>query len=244
MSNSNDTSFEQNFMPGLAVDTVIFGFHEHSLRVLVLRYKRTDIYALPGGFIQKKESLDDAAKRVLKERTGLKNIYLQQFYAFGDLARFDNAPMKKILQGNALKVSEAQWLLQRFISVSYYALIDYTKAVPIPDTLSESCEWYDLKKMPKMMMDHNLIVTKALATLRENLDRKLIAFKLLPQTFTMNELQVLYETILGEKLLRTSFHRKMQNLGILEHVDRKVTGGAHKAPYLYRFVAGRKQGRK
>ncbi|MGN6616146.1 MAG: NUDIX hydrolase [Ilyomonas sp.] len=230
-----DFDFENTFMPGLAIDMVIFGFHENKLKLLVLQYKKTGVFALPGGFIRKDENLNDAAKRVLRERTGLRNIYLEQFYTFGDLIRFDNRPMKRIMKGNGLEVSKDHWLLQRFVSVSYYALIDYKKAIPIPDILSDGCAWYDLSAKPKLMMDHDLIVKRALNTLRENLDKKLIGFNLMPETFTMNELQSLYETVLDQKLLRTSFQRKMLNAGILEMVAKKMTGGAHKAPYLYRF---------
>jgi hypothetical protein len=85
------------------------------------------------------------------------------------------------------------------------------------------------------MLDHAAMVSKALDTLRADLDRRLIGFNLLPGTFTMGDLQSLYETILGERLNRTSFQRKMLSLGILERLDKKWTGGAHKAPYLYRF---------
>ena len=86
------------------------------------------------------------------------------------------------------------------------------------------------------MLDHKDIVQKALKTLRANLDQKLIGFNLMPVSFTMQDLQSLYETVLGEKLLRTSFQRKMLNLGILERFEKKYSGGAHKAPYLYRFT--------
>ena len=85
------------------------------------------------------------------------------------------------------------------------------------------------------MLDHQEMVWKALETLQDNLDRKLIGFNLLPDTFTMGDLQMLYETILGEKLNRSSFQRRILGLDILERVDKKWTGGAHKAPYLYRF---------
>ena len=103
------------------------------------------------------------------------------------------------------------------------------------DELADSCNWYDLKELPSLILDHGEIVSKALETLRANLDNKLTGFNLMPETFTMAELQSLYETILGTKLLRTSFQRKMVNLGFLEKVDKKYTGGAHKAPFLYRF---------
>lgn len=228
--------FEKEFLPGLAIDTVIFGFHEAALKVLLLQYENTGLFALPGGFIRKEENLDDAAKRILQERTGLSNIYLEQFHAFGEMARYDKKPMQMIMQGKGLKYSADHWLLRRFISIGYYALVDYTQAIPIPDALSDHCGWYDFSQLPPLMLDHKAIMEKALATLRDNLDQKLIAFNLVPEIFTMGELQTLYETVLGEKLRRTSFQRKMLNLGILERVAKKMTGGAHKAPYLYRFA--------
>jgi len=239
---TTSAAFEQNFLPGLAIDAVIFGFHEKELKVLLLQYRNSNLFSLPAGFIRKDENLNDAAKRVLQERTGLQNIYLEQYYTFGDLARFDNAPMKKIMIGNGLQPEADHWLLRRFVSVGYYALVDYTKAIPVPDEMSESCGWYDLKTLPPLIQDHQAMIQKALTTLRENLDRKLIGFNLMTETFTMNELQSLYETIAGQKLRRTSFQRKMLNLGILERVAKKMTGGAHKAPYVYRFIAEKKTG--
>lgn len=88
-------------------------------------------------------------------------------------------------------------------------MADYTKAIPIPDLLSDNCEWHDLENLPPLMLDHKQIVDKGLQTLRANLDQKLIGFNLMPENFTMADLQRLYETVLGEKLLRTSFQRKM-----------------------------------
>lgn len=233
--------FEEMFLPGLAIDAVIFGFHENQLKILLLEYENTDLFALPGGFVKKDENVNDAARRTLYDRTSLKNIYLEQFYIFGDVSRHDPAPMEKIMRGKGLKFSKDHWLLRRFLSVGYYALIDYTKAIPIPDLLSDKCEWHDFEKLPPLMLDHMLIVEKALDTLRANLDQKLIAFNLMPETFTMADLQSLYETVLGEKLLRTSFQRKMLNLEILERVDKKFTGAANKAPYLYRFAKKQKK---
>ena len=229
--------FETTFLPGLAIDAVIFGFSGKQLKILLLEYKNTGLFALPGGFIRKTENLNDAAKRMVKERTGLQNIYLEQFYTFGDFSRFDKKPLQKIMKGKGLVYTDDHYLLKRFISVGYYALIDYTKAVPVPDALSDSCNWYDLNDLPPLMLDHQNIADKALTTLRADLERKLIGFNLLPATFTMGELQSLFEIVLDQKQLRTSFQRKMLSLGILEKVDKKWTGGAHKAPYLYRFAA-------
>ncbi|MEO7800749.1 MAG: NUDIX domain-containing protein [Ginsengibacter sp.] len=229
--------FEATFLPGMAIDTVIFGFHEKQLKILLLRYHKAGLFGLPAGFIKKNESLDAAAKRVLYERTGLKHIYLEQYYTFGDLKRFDPRPLKKIMTANGASAEDDHWLLSRFISVGYYALVDHTKAVPLHDDLSDDCDWYDLSALPKLMLDHEAMKDKALATLRENLDGKLIGFNLMPETFTMAELQSLYETILGQKQRRTSFQRKILNMNILERLAKKNTGGAYKSPYLYRFAA-------
>lgn len=223
------------YLSGLALDLVIFGFHQDQLKILLLEYENTALFALPAGFIKEEENLNEAARRALGERTGLHDIYLEQYYVFGDRARHDPAPLRKIMKGKGIEHSDDHWLLRRFVSVGFYALVDFTQAVPKPDLLSDRCDWYDLKTLPPLMLDHKAMVQKALETLRNNLDRQLIGFNLLPETFTMGELRSLYETILGEELNRTSFQRKMLSMGILERVDKKWTGGAHKAPYLYRF---------
>lgn len=223
------------FLKNIAIDVVIFGFHDNELKVLLIEYKRTGLFALPGGFIREDEDVNTAAMRVVSERTGLQDIYLEQFYVFGDYARFDPTPLKTIMTANGNTPGDEHWLLKRFISIGYYALVDFTKVTPSPAAIFDSCEWYDLNKMPALIQDHTQIVRKALNALRINLDRKLIGFNMLPEEFTLGELQRLYETILGKKLLRPAFQRKMLGLGILERTAKKWTGGAHKAPYLYRF---------
>lgn len=231
----NRFKFESHYLPGISVDTVIFGFNDGQLMVLLLQYKNTKSFALPGGFIKKEEHGDDAAQRVLRDRTGLADIYLEQFYTFADPSRSDPYFFKEIMKARGLKTSPDHFLLQRFISIGYYALVNFTKAAPATDGLADECKWHDLKSLPPLIQDHGSIIQKALATLRENLDKKLVGFSLLPEVFTMGELQQLYETILDEKFLRTSFQRKMLNLDILGKVDKKWTGAAHKAPYLYRL---------
>ncbi|MFD2937043.1 NUDIX hydrolase [Spirosoma flavum] len=231
-----------NFLPGLALDFVVFGFHQNQLKILLLEYRNTGLFALPGGFIRQDENLNDAARRVLAERTGLIDIYLEQFYIFGDLARHDAVPLRAIMEAKGVIPTDDHWLLRRFVSVGYYALVDFTKAVPIPDLLSDTCDWYELSSLPQLMLDHQAIVQKALETLQADLDRKLIGFNrwaapLLSETFTMADLQSLYETILGQKLRRSSFQRKILSLNILERLDKKYSGGAHRAPYLYRFTS-------
>jgi 8-oxo-dGTP diphosphatase len=227
----------KGYMHGLAVDAVIFGFNERQLKVLLLEYSRTGLFALPGGFIHDKENLNDAALRVVRERTGLSDIFLDQFYVFGDYSRFDNTPMKAIMRAGGVTFTEDHWLLQRFITVGYFALVDFTRVVPVPDSISDSCRWYDVDAIPPLIQDHALIIAKALAALRQSLDTRLTGFNLLPENFTMADLQAVYETILGKKMLRTAFQRKMLAMGILQRVAKKHTGRAHKAPYLYRFAS-------
>ncbi|MFN3488212.1 MAG: NUDIX hydrolase, partial [Emticicia sp.] len=213
-------------LPSVSIDCVTLGFHNNQLKILLLKYKNTEYYALPGGFINMDEDLEDAAQRILEERTGLRNIYLEQFYVFGNKNRRNDEIHKQIMAGWGIEMKPTHFLLNRFISIGYYALIDFSKAAPSPDELSDSCKWYDLDKIPTLMFDHNEIFRKALETLRLMIDDRLIGFNLLPETFTMNELQNLYETILGEKLVRSNFQRKMLGLGILERIEKKMTGAA------------------
>ena len=227
----------EGFLPGLAIDTVIFGFHDNQLKVLLLAYKNTGLYALPGGFIHDDEDVNEAARRVLQSRTTLSDIYLEQFYVFGNLSRYDPTPLKAIMLARDYTPPADHWLLKRFVSVGYYALVDFTKAIPAPDAISDSCDWYSLNELPVLMQDHQQIINKALQTLQRDLDQKLIGFNLMTDEFTMGDLQSLYETILNKKLIRAAFQRKMLGLGILERVAKKWTGGAHKAPYLYKFIS-------
>jgi ADP-ribose pyrophosphatase YjhB (NUDIX family) len=226
---------ETTFLRHIAYDSVIFGFSGEKLKILIMKYHNTGLYALPGGFMQSDENLNDAVRRGLKERTGLENIYLEQFYTFGDVARYKPEIMKTILEANGHHSEPYQWMLDRFISVAYYALINYNDVVPKPDALSDSCDWYDMDELPNLMLDHAEIVAKALQTLRENLERKLVGTNLLPPLFTLTELQKVYEAILGEKLHRGTFQRKILGLGLLQRHEKQFLGKAHKAPFLYSF---------
>ena len=229
---------EQPYLTNLAYDSVIFGFSGRELKILIMEYHNTGWFALPGGFVRREEDLDDAVQRGLRERTGLDDIFLEQFHTFGSLDRYRPEVMQTILEASGYPVADYRWMLDRFISVAYYALINYEEVSPRPDALSDSIDWYPVDALPPLILDHDRIVAKALETLRVNLDRKLIGINLLPQRFTMKELQRVYEAILGAPLRRSSFQRKMLSIGMLERHEKRYSGGAHKAPYLYSFRGG------
>jgi ADP-ribose pyrophosphatase YjhB (NUDIX family) len=226
---------ENDYLTNIAYDSVIFGFSDKELKILIMEYHNTGLFALPGGFVKRNENLDDAVKRGLRERTGIEDIYLEQFHTFGDLKRFKPEIMRTILESIGNKPDDSHWMLDRFFSIAYYALINYNDVAPMPDQLSDSIGWYNVNELPPLMLDHNDIVARALQTLRDNLERKLVGVNLLPEKFTMKELQHVYEAILGEKLRRTTFQRKMLGLDILERHEKRFSGKAHKAPYLYSF---------
>lgn len=225
----------EDFIPNLSYDSVIFGFNGKQLKILILEYHNTGLFALPGGFVKRDESLDDAAERGVRERTGLDQIYLEQFYTFGSMTRSDPQAMERILDENGMDRQKYKWMLDRFLSVSYYALINYDEVTPRPDAFSDNINWYPIDELPSLMMDHGQIVKKALEVLRDNLDKKLIGMNLLPTKFTMKQLQQVYEAILGENLRRTTFQRRILGMDILERHEKLYQGKAHKAPYLYSF---------
>jgi len=216
------------FLPHLSTDPVVFGFDQSELKVLLLQMTYRKQWLLPGGYVKKEEDLDDAAKRVLKERAGISDVYLEEFAVFGKYKRsefyFED-------------FDDSLWQKQRFISIGYYALYNPDNANLIVDELSEKCEWISLSQLNEieLAMDHREIIEKALLALRERISYKPIGYNLLPEKFTLSELQKLYETILGKELNRGNFYRKIKNLGILRKLNEQRRGGAHKSPDLYSF---------
>lgn len=225
---NNSKKAYEIYVPHISVDTVIFGFNGDQLKVLLLKMKFNHQYFLPGGYMKKEENLDSAAIRILRERTQLDKIFLQEFAVFSELNRSEEA---------FKDFSDDLWHKKRFISVGYYALVNHKDVSPIGDELSESCDWIILDELESqnITMDHKQIIEKALNTLREQISYKPIGLNLLPEKFTLSELQKLYEAILGRTLNRGNFYRKIKNIGILKKLDEKRKGGAHKAPDLYTF---------
>lgn len=223
-----------NYLQSVSLDCVVFGFHNNQLKVLLLSMKYSHEWALPGGFVGKDESVEQAATRVLKERTGLDNIFLKQFKVFSNPGRSVLNPAVKDLVESGANPS-LEWFNQRFISIGFYAFVDFTKVVPKPDNFSESAEWKSISEKETLMMDHDIILLEALKALRLQLNYQPIGYNLLPDKFTMPELQKLYETILDKKLDRRNFQRRILSFKILNKLPERKTGGAHKSPFLYEF---------
>ncbi len=226
---------DEVYLPSLSLDCVIFGFHENQLKVLLLKMKNAKKWSLPGGFVFKNEDVNKAAERVLKERTGLSEIFLQQFNVFGKPKRSDSNFHREILIKDGIELSDDHWLFRRFVTIGYYALVEYSYVHPKADRFSDYCTWRDVSDLPILMMDHRQIIEKALETLQLHLNYRPIGYNLLPLKFTMPELQKLYETILNKQLDRRNFQRKILSYGILRRLKEVKKGGAHKAPYLYSF---------
>lgn len=232
----------ESFLPNHSVDCVILGYENQQLKVLLLKWKTNGTWCLPGGFIFKNEDMDDAAHRVLKERTGLDKIFLKQFYTFGKHKRNEHGITD---EGRLIRQSMAnlgftnprvfQWFNKRFVTTGYFALVDIAKAQPQPDFLSEACEWKALDEFPKLVLDHNEILERAIRHLRLELNYVPLGLSLLPKKFTMQDLQKLYEAILQKPLERSNFQRKILKLDFLTRHEKQMTGAANKAPYLYSF---------
>jgi 8-oxo-dGTP diphosphatase len=204
--------------PAVTVDCVVFGLDtDEQLKIMLIQ---RDIppyegqWALPGGFIHLHESLDEAARRELREETGIENIFLEQLYTFGDVKRDPR---------------------ERVITVAYYALINLTEYNVKATTDARDAQWFPVQKIPELAFDHTLILQMALTRLQNKVRYEPIGFELLPQKFTLSQLQKLYETILGQPLDKRNFRRKILQMNLLVELKEKQTGVAHRAAQLYQF---------
>lgn len=233
----------ENYITHLSIDCVIFGYANKELKVLISKFKYgQNLCGLPGGYILKTEGIDKAASRILKERTALENIYLEQFRVFGNENRIINSDYKEMMKLELQKfdvqrfdAQTIEWMTSRFVCIGYYALVDINKVSPQTGEFEECLGWWSIKNIPELTYDHNEILTFALDALRQNLDQKLIGFNLLPETFTMREVQELYEAIYDRPFAMNNFQKKILDLNVLERLEKKFTGAQNKAPYLYRF---------
>lgn len=226
----------REYLPNTSIDCAIFGYHERRLKVLLLNWKTLDGWSLPGGRILRDEALQLSAIRILKQRTGLEDIFLSQFHVFGDSPfRTQKIEYQKMLDKFSVKLKKDNWLMDRTLSIGYYALVEYSEVSPKPDFFTEECRWWDVHEVPELLFDHNEMVEKALLTLQREIYHQPIGYNLLPQKFTLPEIHDLYETILEKTLDRRNFPKKLISLGIIKKLDEQRKIGPHRSPYLYRF---------
>jgi 8-oxo-dGTP diphosphatase len=203
--------------PALTVDCVIFGFDDGDLKVLLIERDLPPFkgkWALPGGFVQVDETLDDAARRELAEETGLADVFLEQLYTFGNLNRDPR---------------------ERVVSVAYFSLVALTGHAIQAASDARNALWFSIADLPSLAFDHDQIVTTAVQRLRGKVRYQPIGFELLPTRFTLSQLQHLYEAILERSLDKRNFRKKILGMDLLAETDEVEQDVAHRAARLYRF---------
>ncbi|MBP3944251.1 NUDIX hydrolase [Sphingobacteriaceae bacterium WQ 2009] len=202
------------------VDCVIFGFHEGKIKVLLTErneYPFKDTWGLPGYFVDNDEEMEHAVKRILYEHTGLKDIYLEQLSAFAGLKRHPSG---------------------RILTVAYYALLQLdhmkVKLKPITNYMKQA-RWFAEDEIPELAFDHGQIIELSLAKIRRKITYSPIAFELLPDKFTLTQLQMVYEAVLGKVLDKRNFRKKMLNYGFLKELPEVQKGVSYRAARLYKL---------
>lgn len=228
----------------ISVDCVVFGFDEKKLKVLLIEQKQPESgavltnlqIALPGDLVKESESLDRAAKRVLKELTSLEGIYLKQFHTFGDPKRVKD-------------LKDREWLRtfrahpeRRVITVAYYSLVNLFEYNPKPSSFAGRAKWIDVYNIPELAFDHNKIVERALETFRHELIADHIGFELLPDKFTLTQLQHLHEIILNKKLDKRNFRKVVLKMESIQPLDEKQKGAPHKPARLFKYQKDKEGG--
>jgi hypothetical protein len=226
-----------NIHPGFSIDCVILSFYKGKLKVLLNKFYLKSYWALPGGFMFNEEDADQAACRILQMRTGLTDLYLRQFYLFSDPKRTVMAQNEELAR--SAFIEESQWLLRRFVTVGYIALVKY-EDIKLSKIENESAKWYDIDKLPNLYSDHENIIKTALNYIRDLLPIIPIGYALLPEKFTMTELRKIYENILGRSLDRRNFQRKILSEGLVIQLDEKKSDREYNPPILYSFNPSKK----
>jgi 8-oxo-dGTP diphosphatase len=202
--------------PIAAVDVVIFRVHGDALEALLVKIKRGPCHgrwAFPGGLVRAGESLDEAARRELVEKTPLREVYLEQLYTFGDPAR---NPATHV------------------VSSAYFALLPAAASVPHAGTKYSQAAWFDVRRLPRLAYDHDLVAEVALERLKAKIQYTNVAYGLLERGFTLGELQHVYEVIGGRPLDRRNFRKKILDSRLLRPLYKKRRG-AHRPAALYAF---------
>lgn len=204
-------------LESLSIDCVIFGFDEGELKILTIKRAsepQKGKWALPGGFVGNDENLNDSARRILEELTGLKNIYMEQYHVFGNVDRYP---------------------LRRVVSIAYYALIKIDAYNLKASSNAEEVKWFPLSKVPKLVFDHNEIMEKGFERLKNNVKYNPIGFELLPEKFTLSQLQKLYEAVLGMELDKRNFRKKILSMDLIIKLNESQTNVPHRAAQLFKF---------
>lgn len=202
----------------VATDVVIFTVENGQLKTLLIKMKKrpfTNKWAMPGGLVKPKESLDAAAKRHLRIITGIRNIYLEQLYAFGKVNR---DPMGRV------------------VSVAYFALVPSDGMLLKTTKEYAGINWFPASDLPVMAYDHKEVVGKAVRRLQAKLQYTNIVYSLLPKKFTLTEMQSAYEVILNKEIDKRNFRKKINTLKLVRKVGEKKHGGAHRPAELYEFL--------
>lgn len=231
----------ENTHPGFSIDCVILGFNKKKIQVLLSHVDRMNYWQLPGGFMFNTETSDDAAYRVLKERTGLKDIYLKQFHLFSNPNRMIFEQSIELLNPDVKKSmgkEERDFFMKRFISLGYYALVKYDEVNPQHIGDSET-KWFDVNQLPPLYIDHKYIIDTAMAMIKVMHQLLPVGYKLLPEKFTMSELRKIYEIILDKPLDRRNFQKKVLSSGILIQLEESKKEDSYNPPILYSFAQGR-----
>ncbi len=203
----------------LTVDCVVFGFDETDLKVLLIRRGLEPFmgrWALPGGFVRVDEPIEEAARRELSEETGLENVFLEQLYTFGAV---DRDPRERV------------------VSVAYYALVKLAVHPAAAATDATDAGWFPVARLPKLAFDHSDILKTALHRLRAKVRYEPIGFELLPERFTLSQLQHLYEVVLQAELDKRNFRKRILGMDLLVALEEHARTGAHRPAQLFRFDA-------
>lgn len=229
---------QDNIHPGFSIDCVVLSFYKKKLRVLLNKFDVSKYWQLPGGFMLKDENSDDAAKRILLQRTGLEKIYLRQFYLFSDPERTKIEQNTEYVKKDAIKGKYPEdtenWFLQRFVSLGYFAFVKYD-SVELSFTKEDEARWFDIHSLPELYSDHQDIIETSLRTIRSLLPILPVGYQLLPDTFALSELRKLYEILLNKHIDRRNFQRKALASGLLVQLDKVGNSSPYNPPILYSF---------
>lgn len=208
---------EKFFQFALSVDCIILGYHGNKLKLLVIE-RGTEPHkgkvALPGDLVYPTEDMELAASRVLRELTGLENVYMTQSKSYGQVDRHP---------------------IGRVITVGYYSLINVDQYEPLASSWADNVHWVDINNLPDLAFDHSSIVSNALEDLKERVKLQPIGFELLPKKFTLGEMQALYEAILGTKFDKANFRKKILSMNVLQDSKEMQKKVNHRPARLYSF---------